>query len=132
MAEAVLTRILATQTAEDIDLVIFDNGLLMVPVSAPPPSPGRGRKAVDARRAETIRAETLLAGSFKGLRGRPGVAWLDADNILGARLRSWPKWTLTLDLPDGLPLLLRATTLTTEVGAPQAALSALLAERVAG
>jgi Zn-dependent protease with chaperone function len=122
-----ISRVSAPQTEEEVDLLVFDDGLLLVPVSTPPAS-GRDK----ARKIEeNARLDSAFTGTFREWRGRPGAGWLEESDIVGAGITDSPTWTLTLELSDGGdPIVLERTSGTVQRGPAIEALSRMLGTRM--
>jgi len=121
----VISRVAAPQTEEEVDLLVFDDGLLLVPVTTPVSASKRTRT-----KDENDRLDGAYAGTFREWRARPGAGWLDEQDITGAELSAKP-WAVTLHLSDGGdPIVLQGTVGTVQRGSAVDALGSMLGSRL--
>ncbi len=126
-----ISRVSAPQTDEEVDLLVFDAGLLLVPVPVPTHRAERRRQQSTKKKGENARLDAAYAGHFDQWREQHGAGWLDVADIVGARITRDPTWTLTLELSDGgEPIVLEGTPGTVHRGPAVKTLSRMLGARL--
>ncbi len=130
-----ISRVSAPQTDEEVDLLVFNDGLLLVPVPTPTAAhrAERRRQQSTKKKDENARLDAAYVGRFEEWREQPGAGWLDFADVVGARIASSPTWTLTLELSDGGdPIVLEGTPGTVQRGPAVKTLSRMLGTRLHG